>query len=170
MATRNSCIFCRIASKQECKFLKIIFKYKSYSLIKFLFLSATTILYEEENYVVFNDIRPAAEFHILIIPKKHYRSIQHLKKSDVKMIKEMAEIGYKLLEEKSSFSKDNTNELLEGFHWPIASVGHLHLHFIAPKQQMNCFKEIEFNSLGFGSWQQAVNKLEAISDEDMHDE
>ena len=78
----------------------------------FLFLSATTILYEEEDYVVFNDYRPAAEFHILIIPKKHYRSIQHLKKSDVKMIKEMAEIGYKILEDKSSFSKDNTNELL----------------------------------------------------------
>ena len=130
------------------------------------FLSATTILYEEEDYVVFNDYRPAAEFHILIIPKKHYGSIQNLKKSDVKMIKEMAEIGYKLLEEKS-FSKDN--DLLEGFHWPIASVGHLHLHFIAPKQQMNCFKKIEFNSLGFGSLQQAIDKLEAMS-EDAGDE
>ena len=82
------------------------------------------------------------------------------------MIKEMADIGYKLLEEKS-FSKDD--ELLEGFHWPIVSVGHLHLHFIAPKQQMNCFKKIEFNSLGFGSLQQAIDKLEAMS-EDAGDE
>ena len=83
------------------------------------------------------------------------------------MIKEMAEIGYKLLEEKSTFSKDN--ELLEGFHWPIASVGHLHLHFIAPKQQMNCFKKIEFNSWGFGSLQQAIDKLETMPDEDVSD-
>ena len=78
-------------------------------------------------------------------------------KSHTDMINQMEAIGHKILEEKTNSSKD---ELLEGFHWPIASVQHLHLHFIAPKQQMNCFKKIEFNSWGFGNVQQAIEALE----------
>ena len=52
-------------------------------------------------------------------------------------------------------------ELLEGFHWPILSVQHFLLHSIAPKQQMNCFKKIEFNSWSFGSVEMAIEKLES---------
>lgn len=117
----------------------------------------TEIVYEEDDFIVFNDYRPAADFHILIIPKKHYGPLQTLDKSHTDMIKQMESIGHKILEEKTNNTKD---ELLEGFHWPIASVQHLHLHFIAPKQQMNCFKKIEFNSWGFGDVQQALSALE----------
>ena len=48
---------------------------------------------------------------------------------------------------------------VEGFHWPIASVQHLHLHFIAPRQDMNCWKRIEFNSWGFANTKTAIETL-----------
>ena len=39
---------------------------------KIFFFPETEIVYEDDEFIVFNDYRPAAEFHILIIPKKHY--------------------------------------------------------------------------------------------------
>lgn len=71
------------------------------------------------------------------------------------MIKRMEEIGLELLE-KSPFDR---SEMLSGFHWPIVSVQHFHLHIIAPKLNMNWFKKIEFHSWGFGSVQAAIEKL-----------
>lgn len=118
--------------------------------------SETEIVYEEEDFIVFKDIRPAAEFHILIIPKNHFGPIQSLNKSHIEMLKKMEEIGQNLFNEKN-YSQD---DLLQGFHWPIYTINHLHLHFIAPKQQMNCFKKIEFSSWSFGNVQMAIEKLE----------
>ena len=120
--------------------------------------SETEIVYEDEEFIVFNDYRPAAEFHILIIPKKHYGPLQTLSEENIPMIEQMKEIGMKLLAEKTNF--DVSTELLEGFHWPIVSVNHFHLHFIAPKQQMNCFKKIEFHPWTFGNVQMAIEKLQ----------
>jgi histidine triad (HIT) family protein len=67
-------------------------------------------LYEDDNYVVFKDINPAAPVHLLLVPKKHIRSINDLKEGDENIIsglfmiaKDMAkeqgvnESGYKLL-------------------------------------------------------------------------
>jgi len=67
-------------------------------------------LYEDDDYVVFKDINPAAPVHLLLVPKKHIRSMNDLKKEDGKIIsglfmiaREMAkeqgvnESGYKLL-------------------------------------------------------------------------
>lgn len=67
-------------------------------------------LYEDDGYVVFKDINPAAPVHLLIVPKKHIRSINDLYSDDQPTIsglfmiaKDMAkqegvnESGYKLL-------------------------------------------------------------------------
>jgi len=67
-------------------------------------------LYEDDRFVVFKDINPAAPVHLLLVPKKHIRSINDLKKEDETIIsdlfmvaKEMAKVqgvnesGYKLL-------------------------------------------------------------------------
>ncbi|MEH0022377.1 MAG: histidine triad nucleotide-binding protein [Desulfobacter sp.] len=35
-------------------------------------------LYEDDNYVVFRDINPAAPVHLLLVPKMHIRSINDL--------------------------------------------------------------------------------------------
>lgn len=67
-------------------------------------------LYEDDDFVVFKDINPAAPVHLLLVPKKHIRSMNDLKAEDEKIIsglfmiaRDMAkeqgvnESGYKLL-------------------------------------------------------------------------
>jgi len=133
---RENCIFCKIAQK----------------------IQPTEIVHEEEDFIVFNDYRPAAEFHILVIPKRHYGPLTTLNSSHVELIKKLKAIGNQLVEQRNI----NKSEVLEGFHWPIVSVNHLHLHLIAPKQQMNCFKRLEFNSYGFGSSALAIETISKI--------
>lgn len=84
----KDCLFCKISNNQiETKFL-----------------------YENDNLVVFKDINPAAPVHLLIVPKRHLRSINNINPADAELIGEMmivakqmaaengvAESGYKLL-------------------------------------------------------------------------
>ncbi len=86
-------------------------------------------LYENDTYVVFKDIKPAAPVHLLLVPKKHIRSINDLTEEDRDILsglfmvaKEMAreqgvnESGYKLL---FNVEKGGGQEIF-----------HLHLHLI----------------------------------------
>jgi len=70
----------------------------------------TRFLYEDDTLVVFRDIHPHAPVHLLIVPRKHIRSINDLEDSDgiilshvIMVAKEMArqqgvhKSGYKLL-------------------------------------------------------------------------
>jgi histidine triad (HIT) family protein len=70
----------------------------------------TPFLYENENLVVFRDINPHAPVHLLIVPKRHIRSVNDLTAQDDAILaelfhtaREMAkqegvnESGYKLL-------------------------------------------------------------------------
>lgn len=82
----NDCIFCSIAQK----------KVKS------------EIVFENDQVLIFKDIKPSAPVHYLIIPKEHIQSIAHLKENHNEIIskiiygaKEFAEKiglkGYKLV-------------------------------------------------------------------------
>jgi histidine triad (HIT) family protein len=86
-------------------------------------------LYEDDSYVVFKDINPAAPVHLLLVPKKHIRSINDLTGEDRDIIsglfmvaKEVAleqgvnESGYKLL---FNVEKGGGQEIF-----------HIHLHLI----------------------------------------
>ncbi len=52
----ENCIFCKIANKEI----------------------PSNFVYEDENCVAFNDLNPQAPVHILVIPKKHYASLNEL--------------------------------------------------------------------------------------------
>ena len=52
----EDCIFCKIANKEI----------------------PSALVYEDENTVAFNDLSPQAPSHILVIPKKHYASLNEL--------------------------------------------------------------------------------------------
>merc|ERR1712170_54804 len=68
---KDNCIFCKIAQKIE----------------------PTEIVYEEEDFIVFNDYRPAAEFHILVIPKRHYGPLKSLNSSHIELVKKLNAIA-----------------------------------------------------------------------------
>jgi histidine triad (HIT) family protein len=49
----------------------------------------TDFLYENDNLVVFRDINPHAPVHLLIVPKRHIRSINDLTVNDDAILAEM---------------------------------------------------------------------------------
>lgn len=52
----ENCIFCKIANKEI----------------------PADLIYEDENVVAFNDLNPQAPVHFLVIPKKHYASLNDI--------------------------------------------------------------------------------------------
>jgi histidine triad (HIT) family protein len=71
--------------------------------------TTTEILFENDTLVVFKDINPAAPVHLLIVPKRHIRSINDLTEADRAILSELlmvardmagrhgvAESGYRL--------------------------------------------------------------------------
>ena len=84
----NNCIFCQIIRGEK----------------------PADFVYQDESLVVFKDIRPHAPVHLLIVPRKHIRSVNDLTEEDTPIISEMifkakkiardqeiSESGYKLL-------------------------------------------------------------------------
>ena len=63
----NACLFCQISSGE----------------------TATEFIFENDTLVVFKDINPAAPVHLLIVPKKHIRSINDLTEADQPILSEM---------------------------------------------------------------------------------
>jgi histidine triad (HIT) family protein len=61
------CIFCEIAARR----------------------APAEILHETEHLVVFPDIRPQAPVHLLIVPKRHIRSVNELEGEDRLLVGEM---------------------------------------------------------------------------------
>ena len=56
----DDCLFCKIVNREV----------------------PSEFLYEDDNYVVFKDIHPAAPVHLLLVPKTHIRSINDLAAGD----------------------------------------------------------------------------------------
>lgn len=105
-------MFCKIAAKEE----------------------ESRIVFEDENTVVFPDIRPATQHHYLIVPKQHYGNPKTLHDAEhVRLLENLVAVGKKVLGEHGADTKD----VRMGFHWPpFNSVQHLHLHVISPASQM----------------------------------
>jgi len=102
----DDCIFCKISAKE----------------------TPTDLVYEDKDMVVIKDINPKAPVHLLIIPRKHIASLQHIQSEDVPLLgrlllraKKLADEqqygGYKLL---INVGKD-AGQIVE----------HLHVHVLA---------------------------------------
>lgn len=105
------CIFCKIVNKEM----------------------PAKIVYEDDKVVAFEDINPIAPIHILVIPKIHISSVNHLGLKDKTLVgelflaaqkiarnKEVAKTGYRL---SFNVGKDAGQ-----------TVDHLHLHLIGGKK------------------------------------
>ena len=139
----NNCIFCQI-SKGE--------------------VTETELLYSDSEYVAFKDYRPVAEHHYLIIPKTHFGKVSTLKRKHIPMIKTMEEIGKGLLVNRTKSEKVMEDALL-GFHYPLCTVSHLHMHAIFPASSMSCFDRNFMYSkrLTFGTVDMALQHLSSRS-------
>lgn len=120
----------------------------------------TELLYSDENYVCFRDIRPDAPHHYQLIPKAHLPNVKYLTSEHIPIIEKMAEISQEIL--RQHFKGDLADTRI-GYHWPpFSSMQHLHLHILAPVSQMSFLKKnIVFreNSMAFISTEWAINYL-----------
>lgn len=102
------CIFCKIINKEM----------------------PTDMVYEDDNFIAFKDIHPKAPVHILILPKKHIISVNHLEIQDKALMGELILIAQKIAKDKN----------LKGYKLLInvgreggQIIDHLHLHLLAGK-------------------------------------
>ena len=119
------CLFCKIQQKKE----------------------PATIVFEDEEFVVFKTIAPASKLHLLVTPRLHIRNLRSLNKyEDAELIHKMKFVG-----ERSIIAVDE-NALRNSpiqfcFHVPPwNSIDHLHLHAIAYPNEMNFGGFFKYNT------------------------
>ena len=103
----ENCIFCQIARGE----------------------TPTEFLYENENLVVFKDINPHAPVHLLIVPKRHIRSINDLAEGDRGIVAELIMIGQRMASE-AGVAASGYKLLFNVEKGGGQVIFHLHLHLI----------------------------------------
>ena len=90
-------------------------------------------VYEDEEILAFEDINPMAPVHILVIPKKHIKSVNELEKEDNKLIAKIFLVIKNIAKEKGIDEKGYrvvTNIGENGGQ----EVKHLHFHILGGKK------------------------------------
>lgn len=103
----EDCLFCNIVSRKvESEFL-----------------------YEDETLVVFKDIHPAAPVHLLIVPKKHIRSINDFGNEDMAVVSHLFIVARDMAKEQR-VDKSGYKLLFNVEKGGGQVIFHLHLHLI----------------------------------------
>lgn len=99
------CIFCKIINKEI----------------------SSSIIFEDDKVLAFNDISPQAPVHIIVIPKKHVASVAEL--DDMEVVKDFFSMMKVIAEEKGI---DKTGYRIVVNHGKDAgqAVPHLHFHLL----------------------------------------
>ena len=102
----EDCLFCKIARKEV----------------------SSDVVFEDDKFVAFHDLHPQAPLHLLIIPRKHIHSIDHVEPEDKELM------GDLIFTAKKVAGQHN----LTGYklHFNVGREGgqvidHIHLHLLA---------------------------------------
>lgn len=104
----NDCIFCKIINKEIPK----------------------EFTFESENVVVFPDINPSADIHLLIVPKKHIGGVGNIQNEHKDLLAEVYQVVNKLVVE---------NNLTDQAYRVVVNGGvaqhvpHVHFHLLGGK-------------------------------------
>ena len=91
--------------------------------------TATDILYQNKHVVVFKDIHPQAPVHLLIVPKKHIRSVNDLTDADREIVAELFMAAKKMAKE-SGVSKSGYRVFINVERGGGQLIFHLHMHLM----------------------------------------
>ena len=103
----SDCIFCQIVAKKI----------------------PADIIYEDEKFLVFKDIKPLAPVHLLIVPKKHISSVQNLKMSDRDLIGDLFLLA-KRIAQKQNVAQKGYKLVFNVGKGGGQEIPHLHLHLL----------------------------------------
>lgn len=100
------CLFCKIISKEI----------------------PSEKVYEDEFVYAFKDIEPQAPFHVLIIPKKHIRSVDELEEEDSHLVSKIYMVAKKLAKD---FNLEKGYRIVTNIKEDGGqTVNHLHFHML----------------------------------------
>lgn len=91
------------------------------------------IIYEDNNYLAFNDINPQAPIHILIIPKKRIPTINDIQLNDSDLIGGLF-LAAKNIAIQKGIDEDGYRLVLNCNENGGQSVYHIHLHLIGGRK------------------------------------
>lgn len=102
-----SCIFCKIIKKEV----------------------PAEIVYEDKKVIAFKDIEPKFPIHLLIVPKKHIPSVNHLESQDKTLIGELFLVAQKIAKSQN-VSKTGYRLSFNVGKDAGQTIYHLHLHLM----------------------------------------
>ncbi|AKM81588.1 MAG: CBN-HINT-1 protein [Candidatus Pacebacteria bacterium GW2011_GWF2_38_9] len=101
----------------------------------------STIRFEDEDFIVINDIYPKAPVHVLIIPKKAYESLEAVDLNDdifyAKLLKKARQVAKEL-------GISDNYKIFMNIGKDVQDIQHLHLHLMGGwknKEQKSLFSE-----------------------------
>lgn len=107
----EDCIFCKIIRKEI----------------------PSTIIYEDEKVIAFNDVNPAAPIHILVVPKKHIETLLDVSEEDNELISYIYQIINKIAKEKG-FANNGFRVIVNCGKDSGQEVMHIHFHVLGGKK------------------------------------
>lgn len=107
----TDCIFCKIANHEV----------------------NSRIVFENERVVAFHDLFPAAPTHLLIIPKRHYETLNDVPASDSALLGELMTTAVQLAREQG-LADDGYRVVMNCNQNGGQSVYHIHLHLLAGRR------------------------------------
>lgn len=107
----KDCIFCSIVKKE----------------------SPTTIVYEDDYSIAFKDIKPQAPVHILVIPKKHIRTVLEIDEEDKPLLGHLIHVANTAARQHSIAEKGFRLVMNCGLE-SGQSVWHIHIHVLGGRK------------------------------------
>ncbi len=107
----NDCIFCKIVNKE---------------------IPSNTV-YEDDKSIAFHDISPQAPTHILVIPKKHIRSLVESDESDTELLGHLAQVARNIANDKG-LGENGFRLVLNSGLQAGQSVWHIHFHLLGGRK------------------------------------
>ena len=101
----NDCLFCKIINKEI----------------------PAKIRFEDNDFIAFDDIKPKAKTHILLLPKKHLHSVAALEESDAELMGKMILTAKKIAQESGL---DSFRLVFNSGRDAGQEVDHIHLHVL----------------------------------------
>jgi histidine triad (HIT) family protein len=96
-------------------------------------ISPSTILYDDDQVVAFLDIHPAAPVHILIVPRQHIPSINHLTGDHEILLGHMYTVAKQLALE-NGITESGYRLIINNGPDARQAVFHLHLHLLGGRE------------------------------------
>lgn len=90
-------------------------------------------VYEDESVLAFKDIHPAAPIHVLVIPKKHIKSLLEVTNEDSEVISHIYEVINKIAKD-MNIEEDGFRVIVNCGKDAGQEVMHLHFHLLAGKK------------------------------------